>query len=348
MNQADLHTVLCLSDKDLTMQEVTFSILDPEHLNQCGHFASVPLSKILKLSSSTIKTRWIQEMKARLAEPEAIGIIAEVSSHICGLVVVTSLPWDSAIIGKRMSSIRYLAVDAAFPQQRGLLAKLLEKAIDYARCNSMDFLLCKTDATETDLDFALINRGFAQMDTLLHYVYKFGNHRNNQTFQSSLPEGFGYRLAVPSDFENLAEVTRASFSGYFGRFHTDPHIGHKKATKIYEEWIRSCLNGWTDWTSLVTYENQIVGYCSWKKPSSSDLQQSIRIGHCSIIGIHPDYFRRGLSTFLISEGMRQLMSQADYVAVLTHANNLPAQGAFRKLGWNVSGKRKSYHKWLNE
>lgn len=328
------------------MRKIVFSMLHRKRLHQVRQFSVLPFTQSLNLTLATIEMRWLTELASTLVAPGAAGIIAEIDGKIRGLAVHAPLPWDSSIIGKRMCALKQLSVDSTFSEREHLLAKLLGNSIEHAMRESMDFILLKTESSDAVLDNVLASHGFQQMDTLLCYVYQSRNNQDSRRNHALFPVGFNVRLAEPSDAEKLVEVTRVSFAGYFGRYHADPHIGREKATKVYEEWMRSCLAGWADWTLLLEHKGQIAGYSSWKKPSPHDLLHNIRLGQLSIIAIHPDYSQRGLATCLIAEGMKKLSNHVEHISVLTHINNIPMQRAVQKLGWELSGEQRSYHKWL--
>jgi ribosomal protein S18 acetylase RimI-like enzyme len=207
-------------------------------------------------------------------------------------------------------------------------------------------LLCKISGVDDDKRSALIMNGFELVDTLVDYVYALPNDQSPGLHQKSVQDGFELRLATVADIDSLAEVARASFANHFGRFHSDPRIGREQATRIYEEWIRSCVSGWADWIILAVKDGRIAGYSAWKKPSSLDLRHDIRLAHYSIAGIHPDFFGKGLFTTLTRAGMEMMQGHALWLEGPTHVNNHPVQRGYEKLGWKRAGTQTSFHKWL--
>src|SRR5260221_562278 len=143
-----------------------------------------------------------------------------------------------------------------------------------------------------------------------------------------------------------SKIARASCANHFGRFHSDRRIGREQATRIYEEWIRSCASGWADWIILDVKDARIAGYSAWKKPSALDLRNNIRLAHYSIAGIHPDFFGKVLFTTLTQTGMEMMQGHALWIEGPTHIDNHPVQRAYEKLGWKRVGTQTSFHKWL--
>ena len=263
-----------------------------------------------------------------------------------GIVAWSLLPWESKILGRQMSTLRVLSVDHQSPDRDAYFDCLLKAALDAGSQNGNEFLLCKISDPDDDKASALIANGFELMDTLVDFVYALPKERSPGLQQKSVQAGFELRLATAADVDFLAEIARASFANHFGRFHSDRRIGREQATRIYEEWIRSCALGWADWIILAVKETRIAGYSAWKKPSSLDLQHNIRLAHYSIAGIHPDFFGKGLFTTLTRAGMEMMQGHALWVEGPTHIANHPVQRAYEKLGWKRVGTQTSFHKWL--
>ena len=263
-----------------------------------------------------------------------------------GIVVWSLLPWESKILGRQMSTLRVLSVDPQSPNRDLYFDCLLRAALDSVGQNGNEFLLCKMSNVDDEKASALIKNGFELMDILVDFVYALPIERSIGLQQKGVPGGFELRLATPGDADSLAEIARASFASHFGRFHNDRRIGREQATRIYEEWIGSCVSGWADWIILAVKDTRIAGYSAWKKPSSLDIRHNIRLGHYSIAGIHPDFSGKGLFTTLTRTGMEMMQGHALWLEGPTHIDNQPVQRAYEKLGWKRVGTLTSFHKWL--
>jgi ribosomal protein S18 acetylase RimI-like enzyme len=324
------------------MTAVAFANLAPDDLEQVRNFAALPLYPNLNYSRSKIESRWMDEIKELLSNERVVGFVAEIRGAICGLAICTPLLWESPLFGKSMWAIKHISV-ASRPGGADFIAtKLVAETVRRVAAWDADFLLYKAMSSDTAIIHALESNGFLLMDTLLNFVFdcRAGGHLRQ------VPEGFVLRLATSSDIEALVEIARGSFAEHFGRFHADPRIGHAAATAIYEEWIRSCANGWADWIVVAVHGDRITGYSAWKKPSALDQRHGIRLGHFSIGAVHPDFFGRGLFTALTHAGMEQLRSSADWIEAPTHIDNYATQRGFLRLGWRIAGAQHSFHKWL--
>jgi len=327
------------------MPAIAFANLSLDDVDRLQNFASLPLYASLDCSRSEIESRWRDEIRELLLSESAIGIIAETSGTISGLAICAPLSWESPLLGKSMWAIKHLGVASRPGDANSVAASLVAEVVRRVGDRDGDFLLCKAIPSDTAIIHALESNGFLLMDTLLNFVFDCRASGSN-CHRQQIPESFELRLATTSDTEPLAEVAHSSFTGHFGRFHADPRIGRAAAARIYEEWIRSCANGWADWIIVAIHGGRIAGYSAWKKPSALDARHGIRLGHYSIGAVHPDFFGRGFFTALTHAGMEQVCSSADWIEAPTHIDNHAVQRGFLRLGWRIAGAQHSFHKWL--
>jgi ribosomal protein S18 acetylase RimI-like enzyme len=327
------------------MAGIVFANLAPDDLEPLRDLASLPLHASLKCSREEIESRWMDEIAELLSNESAVGFVAEISRTICGFAICAPLPWESPLVGKSMWGIKHIGLVSGRSDSSPVATALVGEAVRRVAARNGDFLLCKAIPSDMAIIHALESNGFFLMDTLLNFVCDcLAGGSNDHPRQ--LPEGFVLRLATSSDVESLVETARASFAKHFGRFHADPRIGRGTATTIYEEWIRSCANGWADWIVIAMHGDRIAGYSAWKKPSALDQRHGIRLGHFSIGAVHPDFFGRGLFSALTREGMERLRLSADWIEAPTHIDNYAVQRGFLRLGWRIAGAQHAFHKWL--
>lgn len=327
------------------MSALTFSELEADNLEKARPFASLPFNSFLKCSREPIESRWLDALAELLRSEDSFGIVAERDATLCGFAICAPLPWESALFGKPMWAIKHIGVDAECANVNSVATGLVVEVSRRAATRQAQFLLCKTAPADTAIIHALESNDFHLMDTLLDFVCDCRAVRAQGNLRR-LPEGFILRRATSNDVEDLVETARASFAKHFGRFHADPRIGHAFATKVYEEWIRSCVNGWADFVFVATRDDRITGYSAWKKPSALDIRYGLRLGHYSIGCMHPDFFGRGIFTALTRAGMNELCASSDWIEGPTHIENHAVQRGYLRLGWQLAGAQHSFHKWL--
>jgi ribosomal protein S18 acetylase RimI-like enzyme len=327
------------------MSAITLATLSQADVDRVRNLASLPLHASFDYSRREIESRWKDEISELLASKGAMGFVAEIGGTISGLVTCAPLPWESPLVGKSMWAIKHIGVVRDDGNTNSVATSLITEVVRHLSDQDADFLLCRAMPSDTAVIHALESAGFLLMDTLLNFVFDCRGRGPND-HQHQAPEGFALRLATTSDIERLADVAHSAFAGHFGRFHADPRIGQAAATRIYQEWIRSCANGWADWIVVAVRGDRIAGYSAWKRPSPLDQRHGMRLGHYSIGAVHPDFFGRGLFTALTHAGTEQLRSSADWIEAPTHIENYAVQRGFLRLGWRIAGAQHSFHKWL--
>jgi ribosomal protein S18 acetylase RimI-like enzyme len=327
------------------MAAIALANLALDDVDRLQDFGCLPLYASLDYSRSEIESRWRDEIRELLSSESVVGFIAEIGGTISGLVICAPLSWESPLLGKSMWAIKHVGIAAGPGDMSSVANRLVAHVVRHLADRDADFLLCRAMPSDTAIIHALESNGFLLMDTLLNFVSDCRARGSNDR-QQQIPEGFALRLATNSDIESLTAVAHSSFASHFGRFHADPRIGHAAATRIYQEWIRSCANGWADWIVVAMHGDRIAGYSAWKKPSALDQRHGIRLGHYSIGAVHPDFFGRGLFTALTRAGMERLCSSADWIEAPTHIDNYAVQRGFLRLDWRITGAQHSFHKWL--
>lgn len=83
-------------------------------------------------------------------------------------------------------------------------------------------------------------------------------------------------------------------------------------------------------------ENKVVAYCGFWNVADE--------GHITNIAVHPEYRRRGYGSALV----RRLIDEAKRLKLVmltleVREGNMPAQGLYRKYGFEVLGRRVKYY-----
>jgi ribosomal protein S18 acetylase RimI-like enzyme len=242
-----------------------------------------------------------------------------------------------------MAGIRHLAAEGASPERAATLDRLLLEAMRHAEERGADCLVHRSYADDAPAIHALERRGFLLVDTLLDYVFDF--ERAQEPGPSPASPESRVRPATPEDLDGLIEVARRAFAAHSGRFHSDERIPRRSAVRVYEEWIRSCIDGWADCILAAECRGVIAGYSAWKMPSEIESRHGIALGHYRIGAVAPEHAGRGLFRALTREGMRRLAGRVERIEGPTHVTNRPVQGAYATLGWRVADARHGFHRW---
>jgi hypothetical protein len=267
-------------------------------------------------------------------------------NSIASLAIVQPQPWESNVLGVNVFSLQVLSCSTAINFNN---VELVKVALDSVRAKSAVALVtarCWTSDISLIHDFQ--RNGFLLMDTAVDVVYSSNARRPHNVADSSLPPDLRLRLATLEDQEELQNLAGMAFSGHFGRFHSDPRLGDNLGTKVYQQWILSCLNGWADYVFLVEdlQTQKPVGFSAWKKPSSSEQSLGLALGHYSIGAVSPSYSGRGIFKKLTLAGM-QALGSCQAIEGPTHIHNLAVQRGYQSLGWTVADSRHTFHAWID-
>jgi ribosomal protein S18 acetylase RimI-like enzyme len=310
-------------------------------------FTHVPLAYLPHLNFEQRLAYGLDEISQSLAEETSIAFGSFVDGRIDGFIIYGDSPWDSRIIGRRIGTVKHFAVTKDDPEGAEILRELTNELTQALTKRRTECVVCRVQSSELAAIHALEQSGFLLMDTLLDFVFDFSR---TPIEKIRFPERDGelkIRHAKAADLPALIDINEKSFGDYFGRYHADPQMPAGIATRIYTEWVRSAFEGWADWILVAELNYQIAAYGLWRKALGTEERNCLRIAHYDLAAIDPKFRGRGLWTALMHEGMLIARGFAQYLLGPVHVSNYPVQHLLQKFGWNISGARHSFHKWLN-
>jgi hypothetical protein len=266
---------------------------------------------------------------------------------VVGLASIGELEWESRVLDRRIYGIHHLAAAEADTADQTVLGLLLEHILTTAADQGAETVHCKRFTDDTLACQALERKGFLLVDTQLVYGFAMKDLENKGSQGDQRTGDRLLRLAAASDMEELAELARASFQHHFGRFHSDDRLSSESASQVYEQWMRSSLSGYADWTVVAEVAGRLAACSIWRKPTAREAALSTRIGHYSIGAVHPDFQRRGLFIEVTEYGLALFRGIADCVVGPTHVNNYGVQRGYARMGWRIVDAHHTFHKWLS-
>lgn len=309
-------------------------------------FMHKPLPHLSYLKRDQIEGYWLDDIARELTNEYSAAFASYAEHRVDGFVLYGDSPWDTKVVGESVAIIKYL-VGAGGDDSR-VLDQLLDEVLRHAANRGIHLLTCKVQPLQFAAIHALERHGFLLMDTLLDYFFDFSHTRFDEIRPPRRLDGLHVRLANPQDLSELLALTETAFAKHFGRYNSDPKMPAGTGTRVYQEWVRSSFSGAADWIVIAEVNDQIAGYSVWKKASALELKHSFDIAHCTLAGIHPEFFGRGLYTTLTFEGMRIAQEFANRLVLPAHARHYPVHRANLKLGWKIAGVKHSFHKWLRD
>lgn len=288
---------------------------------------------------------WRNESRHMLDQEGGMIWVAEMGGEQAGVLVYAPSPWESDVLGCSMGQFRNPLIRQDLPDQNAILAALLDTALTYTDTLGIDGIVCKVHANDTIATLNLEDSGFRLFDTVLDYTYQYRKPLPESSPRLATDEPVILRGVRQEDLEALLLIARTAFGSYFGRFHSDPHIGAEKATRVYEEWVRSSLAGYADWFCVAEIAGRVAGYIVWKDPSEREKSSGVGLGHANISAVHPDFAGQGIYTKLLEEGMQRMTGSVAYLEGPVHVNNISSQRGLTRLNWRISDARHSFHRW---
>ena len=310
------------------------------------HFTHKPLPHLSYLKRDQIEGYWLDDIARGLAEQSSTAFVSCAADRINGLVLYGDSPWDTKVIGEPVAVIKYFVGTGADDSR--VLDQLLDEVQRHAASRDIHLLTCKVQPLQFAAIHALERYGFLLMDTLLDFFFDFSRTPFDKISPPQRLDGLQVRLANPEDLPDLLALTETAFAKHFGRYNSDPKMPAGTGTKVYQEWVRSSFTGAADWILIAEVNDQIAGYSVWKKASALEVKHCFDIARCTLAGIHPEFFGRGLYTTLTFEGMRIAQQFANHLDGPAHVSHYPVHRAMLKLGWKIAGVRHSFHKWLRD
>ena len=310
------------------------------------HFTHKPLPHLSYLKRDQIEGYWLDDIARGLREQSSTAFVSRAADRINGLVLYGDSPWDTKVVGEPVAVIKYFVGTGADDSR--VLDQLLDEVQRHAASRGIHLLTCKVQPFQFAAIHALERYGFLLMDTLLDFFFDFSRTPFDKISPPQRLDGLQVRLANPEDLPDLLALTETAFSKHFGRYNSDPKMPAGTGTKVYQEWVRSSFTGAADWILIAEVNDQIAGYSVWKKASALEVKHCFDIARCTLAGIHPEFFGRGLYTTLTFEGMRIAQQFANHLDGPAHVSHYPVHRAMLKLGWKIAGVRHSFHKWLEE
>ena len=308
--------------------------------------STLPYRFIATASTESLRSLLTQNVIESVGFNEAQIFSQHEQNSLVSLAIVQPQPWESNILGVSVFTLQVLSCSTAINIDN---SELIKGALDSVRAKSQVALVtAKCWTSDVSLIHSFQRNGFLLMDTAVDVVYCPNDHRTQNAFDSTLPSDLRFRLATLKDQEELQNLSGMAFSKHFGRFHADPRLGNNLGTKVYQQWILSCLNGWADYVFLAEdlKTQKPVGFSAWKKPSSAEQSLGVALGHYSIGAVAPCYSGKGIFKKLTLSGMRAL-SCCQAIEGPTHIHNLAVQRGYQSLGWTVADSRHTFHAWID-
>ena len=320
-------------------------VMDIDELKEAlPRFTYTPAPHFSYLKRDQIEGYWLDDIAKDLTNECSTAFASYAGNCINGFVIYGDSPWDTKVVGEPVAVIKHLMGTGETDSR--VFGQLLDEVLRHAANRGIHLVTCKVQPLQFSAIHALERRGFLLMDTLVDFFFDFSHTPFDEISPPQRLDGLQIRLANPQDLSELLALTDAAFAKHFGRYNSDPKMPAGTGTRAYQEWVRSSFSDAAAWILIAEVNNQIAGYSIWKKASTLEIKHCFDIAHCTLAGIHPEFFGQGLYTLLTFEGMRTAQRFANRLDLPVHISHYPVHRANIRLGWKLAGVRHSFHKWL--
>ena len=234
-------------------------------------------------------------------------------------------PLDEARFGVRSARARVVSTEN------------LPAVLAFCAANQVEFLVTRCPTSDIAAAHAMEAAGFQLMDTLLYLRFDLKTHPIPINQSDVL-----IRPVQPSEVGQVGELARAAFTTYYGHYHADPKLDHRKSTEVYVDWAERCCTdpAAANLVLVAEAEGQLVGFRALRV--NSPLQ-----GEFILAGVNPQFQRRGIYRAFIVEGLKWCREQG-LVEVLnsTHVANVAVQRACLHAGFEPAYSWYTFHKWF--
>lgn len=211
--------------------------------------------------------------------------------------------------------------------------KDISPVLSLAKDQGYQFLSCRIPTSEVLLFQELEKNDFFLTDTLLYYKRStLGSEK-----QSDCKSCIGNEELI----EQVCDIADKSFAGYPSHYAMDLRLDQTAAAEVYKDWAyRSCINRnmATDVLCKIT-KNEVVAFVSLK--SNKDFADVL------LAAVHPNHQGKGLLQNLLAASVSWAASLGHReVFYSTQIQNIAAQKALVRQGWELSHSYYTLHCWL--
>lgn len=248
-------------------------------------------------------------MRHRRPPPEDCLTLVEIS-HL-----------DTAHFGIRSAKAAAVTVDT------------LPRLQEFCRCEGVEFLIARCDATDLVTARAMCAAGFQLMDTL---VYVDG------ALQEPLPRtptAVVMRRARADDLPRVIAIATECFRDYLGHYHADPRLDRRKCDGVYVSWAkRACTREDADEAFVGEIDGRIVGFITVRGGE---------VATATLAGVCSEYRRQGVYRALVEEALRWgLANGSSRMQISTQLANRVSLNTWIQAGFRHSRASYTFHRWF--
>jgi ribosomal protein S18 acetylase RimI-like enzyme len=227
--------------------------------------------------------------------------------------MIKELTWDSIFFQRKIGAI---IIASPKPSQ-------IRSAVDRAKREGFQYLLCKLKSQDTQLTHLLESLGFYLTDIGVTFAVEPEKFMDKNADKDNPIQ----KTVTVATFQNMTILKKMIISLFpESRFYNDPFFSKKEADRLYQAWIENSVKGEA---ADIVFHVPRSGFITCRKSGKYS-------GEIILIGVRKGLRGKGFGKALVGEAMKWFINQnIKYVSVRTQLKNRHALNFYIHLGFKI-------------
>jgi len=218
----------------------------------------------------------------------------------------------------------------------------VDECVAFSQFSNAELLIARLDATRFKAVQQLEGAGGILCDTLIYYELRCRDIKSTTDGLSSDKDVFQLREMAADDYDQVVNIARSAFSGYFGHYHSDPRLNKRDCDEAYVSWCENTARNIGDTNKIIIVQDTagICGFLTMKVHDDKRLELVLS-------GVAKRVEGRGVYRRMIQKGVQYAL-EAGFKRVFTSTQiiNLAVQRVWIAQGFFPVKFEYTFHKWF--
>jgi len=252
-------------------------------------------------------------------------LLAQDGNQAIGLAGLSHNSWHSEIYQQKMGTINPLLTYRSDAKTR---QKLFADILQLAKKQKFDHLACRIDASDNSAIHDAEKFGFRLVDGSVKLTRKLSLADIPEYFAPTGISLEGYSTGEENILAKIAETSHAT-----NHMFNDPTLPNTASKLLFSKWVKRCCSGLARNIFVVRKNNKPIGFVSYLGADKLEKCLGIKLIVLDFIVIDQKQQGQGLGKWLLSEALRRIEDQYDWVELRTSFNNYPALSLYNRFGF---------------
>jgi ribosomal protein S18 acetylase RimI-like enzyme len=240
--------------------------------------------------------------------------------RIDGVIVVSVLKWDNAILGRVMAKAVLWGDISGGGNKAGVLLSLAEEE---AGRRGVGYFSLDAYAAEAYALGALALMGYTLEESKWKMSLDMAEYKTN----GRVP---GVREYVPADKKRLMKI---AYSDYSNRYLDNPFLESEKVRTLYAEWAGNCCSGRSEKVFVSSSGGGVTGFIGCNLDKTGSWAPGERVGIIDLIVVDRRYREKKTGQALIDKALNWFEKNVDIVKLEVAVSKFPAAAIYIKHGF---------------